>query len=115
MPLPKYLTQQPDISPTEAVARRMRRLGLTVTMERKGRTILLSGLESDDVGHETARRAIRIACEHADAERLTIETAVPLVESAIVSDYEVNGFRVVMETDEEHEQGAHCLLRRAAA
>jgi len=115
MPLPKYLTQQPDITPTEAVARRMRRLGLTVTMERKGRTILLSGLESEDVGHDTARKAIRMACEHADAEKLSIETAVPLVESAIVTDYEINGFRVVMETDEEHEQGAHCLLRRAAA
>lgn len=115
MPLPAYLTQQPDITPTEAVARRMRRLGMTVTMTRRGRTILLSGLDSDDAGHENARRAIRIACEHADIERLTLETAVPAIQANIVDDYEANGFRVVIETDEEHEQGAHCLLRRAAA
>lgn len=115
MPLPTYLTKQPEITPTEAVARRMRRLGFEVTMTRKGRTILLSGVESDDQGHDTARKAIRIACEHADTERLSIETAIPSIHGGVVVDFEALGFRVVMETDEEHERGAHCLLRRAAA
>lgn len=115
MPLPAYLTQQPDINPIEAVSRRIQRLGFDVSLARRGRTIMLSGVESDDLGHDTARKAIKIACDHADINKLTIEAVIPAIQCNVVTDYQSLGFRIVLETDEEHEQGPHCLLRRAAA
>jgi GNAT superfamily N-acetyltransferase len=115
MPLPAYLTQQPEITPTEAIARRIGRMGFEVTVTRKGQTLQLFGVDSDAQGHATARKAIRTICEFADSNRLTIEAAVPAIFGGVVVDYEANGFNVVFETDDNHEQGAHCLLRRAAA
>jgi hypothetical protein len=90
-------------------------MGFEVTLTRKGQTIQLFGVDSDASGHALARKAIRTVCEFADSNRLTIEAAVPAVEAGVVVDYEAMGFNVVLETDEDHEQGAHCLLRRAAA
>lgn len=117
MPLPAYMTAQPTITPLEAVARRIQNLGHNVTLSRRGRTVIMTGMELGTGGHDVARKAIRIACEHADDQRLTIETAIPEVACNIVTDYEALGFRVVMEVgeDEDAERGAHCLLRRAAA
>lgn len=113
MPLPKYLLEQPSTNPLESISRRILSFGVSASLQRRGTTVVIRNLDHGDTDHNAMRRAMRIITEHADASKLTCEAFVPSVMAATVADYEANGFHVVLQADEEDEDGAHVVLRRA--
>lgn len=114
MPLPAYLTQNPEITPLKALENRLRRLGKNVTLVRQGCVVHLDGIATD-IETENVDRAISIACQHADGYRLTLQARIPSIDANVVPSFENRGFQIVAEADENDEHGAHYVLRRAAA
>ena len=71
---------------------------------------IATDLEDSDVD-----RAIGMACQHADGYRLTLQARIPSVDANVVTTFEDRGFHIVAEADDDDEQGAHYVLRRAAS
>lgn len=114
MPLLSYMLEQPNSNPIEILKSRISRLGADVDLSRVGNVIKISALDADHDQHAICKRAIRIVCEHADTARLTVEALVPSVIANTVSDYESCGFNIIMHPNDESEEDAHFILRRAA-
>ncbi len=113
MPIPAHYLEQPRISPTAALVRRIKNIGLDVELGRSGSTLSMRNLDPETASADEIKRAIRLVCEHADASRYTIEALVPAIFGSSVTQYEELGFRIVNQADEEDEDGAHFLLRRS--
>lgn len=114
MPLPAYLTENPEITPLKALENRLKRLGRNVSLKRQGCVVHIDSIATD-LQRENVGKAIGMACQHADGHRLTLQAKIPTVNANVVTDFEERGFCVVAEADEDDEQGAHYVLRRAAA
>lgn len=114
MPLPSYLLEQPQLDATDAVGRRIQRLGVDAVIERRGTTLTLRRLDPFAASGEAIAKAIRILCEHADAARFSIEVKVPEIFSSLVSILTPRGFRIAALAGDDDEAGAHYLLRRSA-
>lgn len=114
MPLPAYMTQNPEVTPLKALENRLRRLGKNVSLIRQGCVVHIDGIATDAENGDVDR-AIGIACQHADGYRLTLQARIPSIDANVVPSFESRGFQIVAEADEDDEQGAHYVLRRAAA
>ena len=114
MPLPSYMTENPKITPLQALENRLRRMGREVSLKRQGCVVHLDGIAQDSQDAQISR-VLGIACQHADGMRLTLQAKIAAVDANVVPDFEQCGFRIVAETDEDDLEGAHYVLRRAAA
>jgi len=114
MPLPSYLLEQPQITPIDAVARRISRLGVEAIIRRVGQTISVQGVDQFEATDEALTKTFKILCDHADLSRLTIEIKIPELFSALVTRLEASGFHIIATVGDEDEGGSHTLMRRSA-
>ena len=114
MPLPAYLLATPTTNPTQIFVRKVKDLGVEIDVIRSGQTLTVRNLELSSDNAPQIRRAIQMLVTHADLHTLSIDAIVYPIQGNIISRYEAAGFLIHLQPEDESDEDAYTLLRRAA-
>lgn len=113
MALPAYLLEQPKTNPTDVLIRQIQSLGLDAEIIRHGPTITIRNLELTETNEDQINRALRLIATHADTNRLAVDAIVQPIQENIISRYQAAGFLVHVQANDDCDDDANTLLRRA--